>query len=343
MMRWRIYILLVTLLMTGVGTLSAQRRLTAESEHHKKSVSSSSRTFTSRDRQAATDRKGLRQSLYVGDHHSFGLSLNTGYSTFLSKSSGLQSRPGGYSFGGHFVYEYQNGYLLVQTGVGAAWQKVTLRGNDYTMTKNNISDSWGMPIKTLNYRFTNRREVLTNAYVQVPVLVGGTYAGFYGLAGVKLNVALAGSSQVKTTATTTAFYDRYIGEWGEMDNHGYRKDVDLSESGGRVPFKIDLMVSAEAGYEWVMKETWRLRVAAFAEVGVVNINPKGNNSAVYVPEATKFDFATFRLHPSFGAQDFSASSVHNLFAGIRLTFLYTLIPEDKCILCSHNRRSKHWH
>ena len=132
-------------------------------------------------------------------------------------------------------------------------------------------------------------------------------------------------------------------EWEEMDNHGYRKNVDLAQSGSRVPFKMDIMLSAEVGYEWVMKETWRLRLAAYADYGLVNINPKGNDYAAFVPAATKFDFATYQLHPSFGSRETSSAGVHNLFVGLKFTILYTLYQPDKCILCSHTRRSKHWH
>jgi len=359
MMRRTLHIALTLLLILSAGSLSAQRRLTADNDHHKNSVGHSSRAFTTRDAQAATDRKGLRQSLYVGDHHSFGLALTGAYSTFLSSSSGVSSRPGGYAMGFDLLYEYQHQYLLFQVGLGVAWQDVRLNVDNLRFTNTDrvrdwgaswatIVDSWGAPLKSLNYSFTRRSERLRNGYIHIPLLVGGTYAGFYGLAGAKLNIAFIGSSKVKATCTTTGTYDRYIGtgnnnEWEEMDNHGYRKNVDLAQSGSRVPFKMDIMLSAEVGYEWVMKETWRLRLAAYADYGLVNINPKGNDYAAFVPAATKFDFATYQLHPSFGSRETSSAGVHNLFVGLKFTILYTLYQPDKCILCSHTRRSKHWH
>lgn len=288
---------------------------------------------------------GLRTTTYDGVHHLLGFHVDGGYSKMFGNMPNVLNRPGGYTVGLGFDYSYTGRGLILQTGLAVRWQDVSNRVFNDSLVVDPITDSEGTPFR-LQYDLTDRVDLSRNLYLQVPVLAGTYFYGAYFLAGVKLNVQLMGNTKTKLNVTTTATYDRYIGPWEEMDNHGIRKEVEEVRNGGKLNLKFDVLATAEIGYEWSLgnygkkgyrkqsAKDYRVRLGAFVECGLLDIMPKGDNRSYVIPEKSRYDFSTFEFNHMFSTSEATKYHVRNFFTGLRLTFFfYGKQSTEKCILC----------
>jgi hypothetical protein len=203
---------------------------------------------------------------------------------------------------------------------------------------------------TLKHHFTNRQDMAQQAYGQVPLYLGHYFFGARGigyfLAGLHANYAFWGTTKQTLSGSTYGNYERYVGYMEEMDNHGFRKDVPIERTGKQLQLKIDIMAHAELGYEYNTRQSsksyrvrpsdrldGRIRIAGFIDFGMLNICPNTKGVFYEMPEETIFDFPTYQMDHVFATQDASKGWVRNLFAGIRLTFLFGFQPQERCILC----------
>jgi hypothetical protein len=208
---------------------------------------------------------------------------------------------------------------------------------------------------TLRHRFTERQDMSQQMYVQLPLYAGHYILSPLGigyfLAGVQAGYAFWGKTSQKAVGTTTGLYERYVGIYEEMDNHGFRKDVPLERAGGPLKLKIDLMAHVEIGYEYNTRQgskgyrtrpsdrlDGRLRIAGYADFGLLSIMP-GTSGVIYdLPTATIYDFPTYGMDHIFASKDASSFWLRNISAGIRVTFLIGFQPKEHCILCDQWRR-----
>lgn len=219
----------------------------------------------------------------------------------------------------------------------------------------------------LVYNFYDRRDYSTMTYVQLPLLFGQqingrTHSVGYYLVGFKLNWAWRGRTAVKATGTTVGHYDRYFGLtydptinvpeqywqfWHEMDNHGLRSDVPIQRDDDKLDLKLDVLAHAEIGWEYGIYSPvhgWRggrgprpfdmrLRMAAFCDFGILNINPNSRKKMVYPPDESRWDFPTYRLHHAYATEEMTGRYLRNMFVGIKLTCLFGIKRKQKCIIC----------
>ena len=302
---------------------------------------------------------GLHFSQYVGVHHLFGFSAEGAWSSFTTNMPIASMRPGGGAVGAHFLYEYQYSGLLIQTGIGVNLQQVYTNVRDTDIYHYDMHDKWeGVESAsfTLKHEFRHRQDMSRNIYAQVPLYVGQylfSPAGvWYYLAGFHFNYAFMGDTKQNLVGTTKAQYEPFLGVWHEMDNHGYRKDVPIERKGERLKLKMDVLLHGEFGYEYTTfnhgrvyitrpgdRIDCRVRFAAFADFGIRNICPRTDNVLYGLPRASIYDFPTYRIDHVFSTADAKALAdlkscwMRNLYAGIRITVLFGLPWQEKCILC----------
>lgn len=341
------HIILLTLCLFSVLTWGQRRYTTSQrGEYSLRGV----RGFSTKDVEAKTDALlGTHASLYTGSHHLIGLSFEGGWSTFISSMPQASITPGGGSGGLHLLYEYQYSGLLFQIGVGAAYQRVATPVSDTVIYHYNMVDPYE-GVFTLKHSFYNRLDESQQVYAQVPLYLGHYFFGEYGigyfLAGLRFNYAVWGNTHQKLTGTTTGKYEKYVGIWEEMDNHGFRKDVPIERSGSQLKLKFDVMAHAEVGYEYNTQQAakdyrtrpmdrmdGRIRIAAFADFGILNSCPNTDNPFYETPMGTIYDFPTYRMEHIFSTSDAKQYWLRNLFVGLRVTFLFGFRPEERCILC----------
>jgi len=344
------YIILLILFLSPAAW--AQRRYAASDQSEYEI--SRKRGFSTRDVESQTDILfGLHASQYSGTHHLIGFSLEGGWSSFVSPMPAAKITPGGGAAGIHLLYEFQYNGFILQTGLGAAYQRVFTAVADTSIYHAGMTASWNGHDETftLKHLFTGRCDESQQVYGQLPLYFGHYFFGAQGigyfLAGVHTNYAFyAAPTHQKMTGTTTGLYERYVGIWEEMDNHGFRKDVPLERTGAPLKLKFDVMAHAEIGYEYNTRQgardyrlrpsdrlDGRIRFAAFADFGILNIRPDASGDLYGIPETTIYDFPTYKTDYIFATKDAAAFWMRNLFVGVRLTFLFGFQPQDHCILC----------
>lgn len=346
------YIILLTLSALLLLPAHAQRRYSATDWHEKELASK--RGFSTRDVENQTDVLfGLHASEYSGSHHLIGFSVEGSWTSFASSMPAAKITPGGGAAGFHLLYEFQYNGFLLQTGLGVAYQKVFTSVADTAIYHPHMTDTWSgiNPVDfTLKHAFTDRRDMSQQAYGQVPLYLGAYFFGSRGigyiLAGVHANYAFWGNTKQKMLGTTTGMYERYVGIFEEMDNHGFRRDVPLERTGPQLKLKFDLMAHAEIGYEYNTRQAakdyrlrpadrldGRIRFGAFIDFGMLNICPATKGVLYDLPAQTIYDFSTYRMDHIFSTADARAFWTRNLFVGVRVTFLFGFRPEEHCILC----------
>jgi len=295
------------------------------------------------------DHNGLRSGSFGYVHNLFGVYADGSYSALFSTVPNTAYQPGGYGVGGGVCYEHQRGMFKLQIGFGMRYQDVSNRVSDTTFFNADVSDALGYKY-TLRYDFRDRVDRCTNVHAQVPVLLGMGVHGFYFLTGVKVNCAFRGTSSVSALGTTSGTYNQFLGQMYEMDNHGFRKDVEIHRSGNKLDFKTDVLFSFETGYEWgdEMKRgvryrrkvsvpdfaEYRLRIAAFVDYGLPNICPQTDQNFLYIPDQYKWDFSQYEMNHVFSSSYAQPYKVHNFYAGIKVTVLIGFYVYKRCILCS---------
>ena len=308
---------------------------------------------------------GLRSSKYDGVYHMVGAYVEGSYSAFIHNVEDYQCKPGGYGLGAGINYAYQNGRLLVQTGLGIRWQEMKGTVSDKIGKVQyyfpHLYDTQGTEFN-LQYDFFSRTDISRHFYLTLPIMVGGyIYKSWYILGGLKAQLQLAGSTKITAVGSTTATYERYIDILEEMDNHGYRKNVPLEREGKKLDLGIDVMACLEMGYEWSLvkkvvrvrsdidRYDYRLRLAAFCDFGILNICPsisqksaEGLDVALYgIPSATRYDFATYTMNHVLMTPNASSKQVRNMFVGVRFTFLFGYRTKDRCLMCGSRGKTQY--
>lgn len=345
------HIILLSLCVLCLLPVKAQKRYSA-SEQPEYEISKK-RGVSTREVENKTDALfGTHTSLYAGSHHLLGFSLEGGWSAFVNTMPKVSMLPGGGTAGLHLLYEYQYSGFILQTGLGVAYQRVFNNIADTAIYHEHMIDSWnGKDTEfTLKHLFTGRQDMSQQVYGQVPFYLGhyifGSQGIGYFLAGIQASYAFWGTTQQKLTGTTSGRYQQYVGIWEEMDNHGFRKDVPIERKGTQLKLKFDILAHFEMGYEYNTRQATknyrvrpsdrtdgRIRVAAFADFGIINIMPSTKLAFYDTPFETIYDFPTYQMNHAFSTQDARSYWMRNLSVGIRLSFLFGFQQPEHCILC----------
>lgn len=311
--------------------------------------------FTSTDVNNKTDiLNGLHAGLYTGSHHLLGVSLEGSWTAMANNMPAARITPGGGAGGFHLLYEYQYSGFLLQAGLGITYQRVSTSVKDTAIYHEHMTDTWSgiNPVEfTLRHKFEGRIDQSAQLYGQVPLYFGHYILSplgiGYGLVGVKASYALwKGQTTMTAVGSTSGLYERYVGVWEEMDNHGFRKDVPIERTGDPLQLKFDLLAHVEMGYEYSTFRTTnykirpgdridcRIRLGAFIDFGILNIAPKTRKILYDIPESTIYDFPSYKMDHIFSTVDAKNFWVRNMFVGVRMTILFGFPEKEYCILCN---------
>ena len=151
--------------------------------------------------------------------HYVGPALTGGLVQTLDDLPQTQSRLSG---GGEIgvAYQYQHGHLLLHMGLNYTLQ-CPIQSVDSQWLNQNMIDTRGVAV-TYRGLLTNRADQLFLHQLSIPFMVGGSWSGFYLLAGLKFSVALAAQARETAALRTAGDYNGRYYEWFEdMPNHGY--------------------------------------------------------------------------------------------------------------------------
>lgn len=296
---------------------------------------------------------GLYTDQYDGVHHLVGLQVEGAYSSSFQSGKLMSTAPGGYTIGLTLQYAYLNGPLFIQTGAGLRWRDVKNRIEDQQYTRESV-DATKMHYH-MTYSFTQRTDEARAICAQVPFYIGGYFRGFYVMGGPKVSIPFWRDTRLDMLVSSVAHYDGFIGPIEEMDNHGIRREVPLTpnqKQGKALQMRVDLLGVLECGYELAFSNKGkpgyhrsnmhdqRLRLGAFAEIGVLNIAP-GTKEVLYsVPDSSPYDFQTFQYNHILSTG--KVPTAHDFYAGIRITyFFFGQQTKEKCLLCGTHGKVSH--
>ena len=226
--------------------------------------------------------------------HYVGPALSGGLVQTLDDLPQTQSRLSG---GGEIgvAYQYQHGHLLLHTGLNYTLQCPVLSVDSQWLNQNMI-DTRGVAV-TYRGLLTNRADQLFLHQLSIPFMVGGSWSGFYLLAGLRFSVAVAAQARETAALRTAGDYNGRYYEWFEdMPNHGYH-DFEPVRSSQNLPLsstttssslssgasstnshsslgalnRFDLRLAAELGY------TFRLNIQP------THYNPRLNPHSAFAP------------------------------------------------------------
>lgn len=218
--------------------------------------------------------------------HYVGPALSGGLVQTLDDLRQTQSRLSG---GGELgvAYQYLHGHLLLHMGLNYTLQ-CPVQSVDSQWLNKSMIDTRGVAV-TYRGLLDNRSDQLFLHQLSIPFMVGGSWSGFYLLAGLKFSVALAAQARETAALRTAGDYNGRYYEWFEdMPNHGYHdfepvrssQNLPLSSSPSSSPSssaasgalcRFDLRLAAELGY------TFRLNIQP------THYNPRLNPHSAFAP------------------------------------------------------------
>ena len=354
-------IIVLSLCLASVATWG-QNRFSTSSQAERKL--SKVKGFSAKDTHKSKNSMGLHSAVYTGAGHYMGFSVDGGWSTFLSNIKGVPSTPGGWAANGKFLYEFHLGNFFLQTGVGVGIQHVTtplkaeLFPNPEAVSVVEYSGDDNGASYHEKLVFSDRTDMSELYYAQLPINFGYYISGQggvgYVMLGAQVNYAFGGRTRATATCTSRAIFDNYMGVFEEMDNYGFRKDVPIPYDGGKLPIRLgntnalnlDIVGHIEGGYEFNTFEyirpystgssdtDFRLRIAAFMDISLPSINPRGENTLYDINE-NPAEFLLFKMNHVFTTDIANSDQnwIRSFTVGVRFTLLFSLVAQQRCILC----------
>lgn len=190
--------------------------------------------------------------------------------------------------------------------------------------------------QTKHYQFDDLRENQAIGQIMVPILFGGTFDIVYFKAGAKVGYTILGNYHQKGLLTTSITDPMaYDPNWKDIASRGAYTDAAF-DARGKNAYGLDVAVSAEVGVnlDQLLSSDWqkandkrarsiRMRVALFADYGVVNMNV-GNNAMAFAT-TTEDAITTTSLHQS----EWATSSLNSLLVGVKFTAMLQMNKEKK--------------
>ena len=282
--------------------------------------------------------------------HYVGPALTGGLVQTLDDLPQTQSRLSG---GGEIgvAYQYQHGHLLLHTGLNYTLQ-CPVQSVDSQWLSHSMIDTRGVAV-TYRGLLTNRADQLFLHQLSIPFMVGGSWSGFYLLAGLKFSVALAAQARETAALRTAGDYNGRYYEWFEdMPNHGYHDFEPVRSYQNLMLNRFDLRLAAELGYTFRLNiqpthYTPRLnphsafapapllRLGLFAEYGMINMLSSAAASSGLPPRTTAdwSQYLSVSLTHIYASDEAAKARANMLFFGIRMTLLFPVATSSDQYKC----------
>lgn len=278
------------------------------------------------------------------EFHYLTLSFGGGYSNFFTKLDNARIQgSGGGIFGIGYEYCFRSFWLSL--GVEAQYMSSQMTPGLDTLHVPMI-DTEGDKF-TMNYRFDRWRDMSQAVYLNIPFMVGINSGGFYIGIGAKAGMSVFATGKSKLEYNTTGTYPQFIEDFHGMNNHWFGDFV--SEPVDKKPTKLTLKpnvaIMAEVGYEVFATEgikalPMRMKVAAYGEYGVMNINGSAQDGVE--PQTFGTPNPAILTTPGYlSTQNLVGKSVNPFYVGVKLTLMFELPVPQKCN-CLQDSRGASW-
>lgn len=246
-------------------------------------------------------------------------------------------------------YRYFRNNFIIQTGIEGryVWMKSVME--EVVLQERMYDSDVNKEPFTMNVQLNNRKDIYRTASVSIPFYLGYEKNRFYFLAGVAANMGVYGKAESSSDLMTKAQYDRYIGLFEGMPNHGLSN---LQVQSGRMNYgtAFDLMVHGEIGARVDefsnktgfkrKKHTYRMYLGAFVDCGVLSIN-----SQPAVGDQLTMDFThgvNAAIVPLLLSNQMSNRRLNNLIVGVKYTIAFELPQRGKSYIYDYDRVEHHY-
>ena len=227
------------------------------------------------------------------------------------------------------VYEWQRDHFVLRTGLQYALQCPSLAVDSQWLAQEML-DTRGV---TMTYRgfLDERTDRMTLHQLTAPLMIGGTWSGFYLFAGAKFCVSLASTASVQAQLKTSGDYQGRYYEWFEdMPNHGYHDFEPVAAKHALSLKRFDVRLAAEIGYSFALnpysglKLPPLLRIGLFAEYGLINMLSSTNTQPR--TEADWTQYLQVNMTHIYASEESNKAQAKILVYGIRFTLLFPISP-----------------
>ena len=268
-----------------------------------------------------------RRRKEADNYHFFYLSGGLGYTAMdeqIDKVS-TQGNLGGLVGAG---YEFRRSQFWMSLGAQMAWHTSSAAMKQIDFGPVAGEDTYGQQAN-LYYHFSQRDE-LHFSQVEVPLLMGYYYNGFYAGAGVEVGFFSVGSS-VHTSGSFSmeGTYDKYQSIPVSYEELGY-KSYTYSDHYS-VDLNINAAVIGELGYDVLSTIRSRslycqiLKVGFYFEYGLNSIIPKGQNaphiSFPYLDAQGNQDATRPQVRPYYYSAETTNKRIAPFMIGVKLTYM----------------------
>lgn len=182
------------------------------------------------------------------------------------------------------------------------------------------------------YKYTiNQTDRQSWRTIDVPILLGYYYNGFYVGAGAKVGFSMGSTIVVNGSYELSAQYNRYIGEWHQVHYYG---NYTVPETTYNCDLRPQFSILGEIGYDLLSPMSTRsaichvLKIGFYFEYGVRSVRPEGsmgviNIDGMSVEEAakSKVDVTKATLNPFYLSQASEGKYVVPYMVGVKLTYM----------------------
>ena len=272
--------------------------------------------------------------------HFVGVSLDGHATQTLDNLAQTSTRLNG-GMGAGFAYEFQRNHFLLRTGVAYQLQMPRTAVPDESFSQEMI-DTRNMPF-TYQGELKGRVDQLTMHQVAVPLLVGGTWSGFYFLVGAQACYLVSANARQTASLHTAGDYNGRYYEWLEdMPNHGYFVSNPVNTKHKASLNEWDVQWHAELGYTLSFSGRSSrygapvLRIGLFANGGILNMRRTN-----YTAPLTALDYSQYvhvTMNHVYTTSAAGGASARLINYGLKLTFLFPVSEYRRSSYSSHHHK-----
>ena len=267
--------------------------------------------------------------------HCLAIWANGGVAEYIGSTPQISKTLGGGGALG-IGYEWRGRSILVQAGLGARYISAGFKAENAVYTLPNQYDSEG-DLMDYQYLESKRRDSYSQLAVQIPVMVGVHANHFYFLVGPKVGLNILNQAKASGVYSAQGVYEMLIDPLANMDNHMFFTNRELTAE-QKYGMKINVAGSLELGGEFALREgssgDTYMRIGAFADFNILDDRAASSNPMLKTPAVfNDRDMLSEVKLTDYLHSSAATNPVRQLFAGIKLTFVFTSGVRYGCVMC----------
>lgn len=276
--------------------------------------------------------------------HHVVLSFSGGYAGYLNDYTFLREMQSS-NWELFLGYEYEYQHFITQTGIGARTRFTDVELEDY-QTSIFTYDTQGKLFEYA-YQFTNRQDQSRQWSLNVPLLAGARYACFYFLTGIINNIHFYEDYSTNVFLTCKGYYDRYVGDFANMDNHAFYANEPLHRKSQKsyiypryqlypyLELGVDLVNIIDKNVHYNSDSDLQVRIAAFTYIAAFNSHTTPTYDSPYtIDKYHPFDLSKLEIPAVCNSHHVAHTFNRDYTLGLKISVLFNVSYGSRyCLKC----------